>query len=164
MMPPASEGSDRPFPGGHAQVPRARTTPANASSSIPASLRSLPLKAVRDRSDKGWVVCLRVRAEHVTVRKEVVVSERVVLRRVLVGDVLRLDTVVQRERLRLDTEGPVQVAGSPDQRVSVMGDVEADRVRQHPEQLAARHGLPWRRDASGRAADLESEVQQNRSA
>jgi Domain of unknown function (DUF2382) len=153
VIAPESDVPDRPFPGAHSQVPGARTTSAETSTSVPAQRRLLPLEAVTDRSDKGWVVRLRVRAEHVTVSKELVVTERVVLRRGVVDDVVRLDAVVQREMLRLDTEGPVQIAHSALEDLSEPDGVVADQVPKHPEQLAARQGLPWRRDTSGPAAD-----------
>jgi hypothetical protein len=153
MIPPESDVPDRPFPGARSQVPGARTTSAGASTAVPTPPRLLPLEAVRDRSDKGWVVRLRVGAEHVTVRKAVVASERVVLRQAVVDDVVRLDAVVQREQLRLDTEGSVQMTDSALEEPS-----EGDGVPQHPKQVAARQGLPWRRDTSGPAADQGPEI------
>ena len=153
MIAPESDVTDRPFPGAHSQVPGARTPSADASTAARAQPRLLPLEAVRDRSDKGWVVRLRVRAEHVTVSKEVVVTERVVLRRGVVDDVVRLEAVVRREQLKVDTEGPVQIAHSALEDLNEADGVGADQVPQHPEQLAARQGLPWRRDTSGPAAD-----------
>ena len=99
-----SDVPDRPFPGGHSQVPGTRGELSGDSTAETGPARSLPLEAVRDRSNRGWVVRLPLRTEHVTVRKEVVIGERVVLRRVLVGDVARFEATVQREQLRLETD------------------------------------------------------------
>jgi stress response protein YsnF len=61
---------------------------------------------------------LRVRAEEVSVTKQVVVRDRVVLRRRQVGDVARVEETIHREQLQLSTEGQVRVT-----------DVAADDVR-----------------------------------
>ena len=76
------------------------------------SASDLPLEASTDRSDQGWVVRLRVRAEHVTVSKQVVTTERVVLRRELVSDVAHVESPVKREQLHLETDGRVDIAPS----------------------------------------------------
>jgi stress response protein YsnF len=55
------------------------------------------------------VIRLPVRAEDVTVTKEVVVRERVVLRRREIGDIARVEATVRRERLQAATAGPVEV-------------------------------------------------------
>ena len=100
----------------------------------------LPLEAVGERSAQGFGVRMRVRAEHVTVSKAVVVSERVVVRRLVVGDVAHVAGVVRREQLRLETRG----------RIAELGQAEtwADREAPAQEHVAARHGLPWRKGAT----------------
>jgi hypothetical protein len=99
------------------------------------------------------VVRIPVRAEHVTVSKVVVITERIVLRRNRVGDVAHVAAVVQREQLRVETEGQVSMTAYPESDVSLR---DTDR-------LAARQGLPWRRDAQetlARAARLADEAEE----
>src|SRR5438067_11688607 len=108
-MTPSEESypPDRPFPGAHSQVPGAVTESAEVSRTS-AAPRRLPLDAAPAPAGQGWVIRLRVRAEQVAVTKQVVVRERVVLRRRQVGDIAHLDTTVQREQLRLEAEGQVE--------------------------------------------------------
>ena len=105
MMLPESSSPDRPFPGAHSQVPGAHAP----SVETPATTRRLPLGAARSRSGQGWVIRLPVRAEEVMVTKEVVVRERVVLRRRELDDVARVEATVRRERLQVAITGPVDV-------------------------------------------------------
>jgi hypothetical protein len=63
--------------GAHSQVPGAHAPSAGR----PATTRRLPLGATRSRSGQGWAIRRRVGAEEVTLTKEVVVRERVVLSR-----------------------------------------------------------------------------------
>jgi hypothetical protein len=63
----------------------------------------LPTEAVLDQTEDGWSIRLPLRSEAINVRKQVVVSERVVVRRVMRSDVERIETSVRRERLRVDT-------------------------------------------------------------
>jgi stress response protein YsnF len=55
------------------------------------------------------VIRLPVRAEEVTVTKQVVMYERVVLRRREIGDIAPVEATVRRERLQVATAGPVEV-------------------------------------------------------
>jgi stress response protein YsnF len=55
------------------------------------------------------VIRFPVRAEEVTVTREVVVHERVVLRRREADDTARVEATVRRERLQVATAGPVDV-------------------------------------------------------
>ena len=105
MTLPESSSPDRPFPGARSQVPGAHAP----SMETPATTRRLPLDAARSRSGQGWVIRLPVRAEEVMVTKEVVVRERVVLRRRELDDVARVEATVRRERLQVATTGPVDV-------------------------------------------------------
>jgi uncharacterized protein (TIGR02271 family) len=106
----AADALDVPFPGAHPQVPR----------SHPAAL---PLDATRERWADGWVFRMRVHAERVTVSKEVVVSQRIDLRRNVVDDVVHVETRVDREQLQVETEGQVEITDS------------GDRVREADRQL-----------------------------
>jgi uncharacterized protein (TIGR02271 family) len=107
---PESSPSDRPFPGAHSQVPgafaRTAETPTNQSA---GPLRQLALEAMPEPAGSGWSIRLRVRAEQVRITKQVVVRERVVLRRRELSEVASLDTSVRREELRIDREGQVEV-------------------------------------------------------
>src|SRR2546423_6935912 len=105
MRLPESPSPTRPSPGAHPQVPGAHAP----SMETPATTRRLPLGAARSRSGQGWVIRLPVRAEAVMVTKEVVVHERVVLRRREVDDVARVEATVRRERLQVATTSPVDV-------------------------------------------------------
>jgi Domain of unknown function (DUF2382) len=112
MTLPVSSRPDRPFSGSHPQVPGADDEAAGTLLAPPAAPRQLPLEAARAASGQGWAIRLPVRAEQVTIAKEVVVRELVVLRRSEVEDVARLDANVQREQLRVETEGQVEVSDS----------------------------------------------------
>ena len=145
-MPPdsvESDAPDLPFPGAHSQVPGARRSLSGDSASDTRPARALPLGAVRERSDRGWVVRLRVRAEHIAISKAAVISERVVLRRAMVGDVVRLEAVVPAEQLDSRRTGVSTLPGRPTRRTA-----PGDEGQHQPEHLAARQGLPWRQDTT----------------
>ena len=109
MTLPESSSPDRPFPGAHSQVPGAHAPSAETAATPPATPRRLPLDATRSRSGQGWVIRLPARAEEVTVTREVVVRERVVLRRREADEVARVEATIRRERLQVATAGPVEV-------------------------------------------------------
>jgi hypothetical protein len=110
---PDTSPADGPFPGTHSQVPgafaRAGEAPATPSG---GPLRQLALEATPEPNGWGWSIRLPVRAEQLTVTKQVVVRERVVLRRREVSEVAHLDTTVRREELRIQREGDVAVTES----------------------------------------------------
>lgn len=72
-------------------------------------MNPLPLEAMQSRTDQRWTVRLPVRAEQVSVSKQVIVRERVVVHRRTVEDVARVDGQVSREVLRLETESEVEL-------------------------------------------------------
>ena len=109
MTLPESSSPDRPFPGAHSQVPGAHAPSADMPATPPATTRRLPLGAARSRSGQGWVIRLPVRAEEVTVTKQVVIYERVVLRRREIGDIAPVEATVRRERLQVATAGQVDI-------------------------------------------------------
>jgi len=73
--------------------------------------RVLPLQGTVETAAGGWALRLPVRVEHVTVTKQAVVVEEVVLRRSEVDDVVHVDETLRRERLRVSTEGDIEIAG-----------------------------------------------------
>src|SRR5438128_7448498 len=108
MTRPESSTPDRPFAGAHSAVPGARSLPTASSELASGGRRTLPLEAVPYGSPQGWAVRLAVRAEQVTVSKDVVVRERAVVRRAEVADVAQVGAEVRREELRTSTEGAVE--------------------------------------------------------
>ena len=74
----------------------------------------LPLQARIERGLTGITVRLPVRAEHVTVEKQTVIAEEVVVRTGEVTEVERLSDTVRREELRVDTEGDLETVGQAD--------------------------------------------------
>lgn len=94
------------------------------------------------------MIRLPVRAEHVTLTREVVSYERVVIRRARVDDDTHVEVVVQREQLRFDTLGQAKISGLTDTEGREADPGEHDSVTHNSSQIAARHGLPWRSDAS----------------
>jgi hypothetical protein len=58
-----------------------------------------------------WAVTLPLRAEHITIDKQTVVVEEVMLRRSPAERLVRLDDTVRHEELRLQTEGEAGIAG-----------------------------------------------------
>lgn len=109
MTRPESPAGDRPFPGAHSAVPGAHTLGAASAASSAGNRGVLPLGAVPTFTDQGWAIGLVVRAEQVTVRKNVVVYERVVIRRRVVDDVASVGDKVRREELRTSIEGDIEV-------------------------------------------------------
>jgi stress response protein YsnF len=102
--------ADRPFPGAHSQVPGAFARAAEEGAAASgAPFRQLALEATPEPSESGWSIRLRVRAEQLTITKQVVVRERVVLRRRELSEVAHLDTTVRREELRVEREGDVAI-------------------------------------------------------
>jgi stress response protein YsnF len=102
-----TEPIDRAFPGAHSQVPGAHSDSARAPLAPP------PLDATQTRTEQGWTVRLPVRAEQVRVSKEVVIRERVVVRRRAVEDLARVEGKISREVLHLQTDGAVEVEHRP---------------------------------------------------
>ena len=76
--------------------------------------RRLPLEAKVDSSFIGWTIRLPVRAEHIRLEKQPVVVEEVIIRRERRMDVVHVDETIQRERLRVETEGEVRPIHVPD--------------------------------------------------
>jgi hypothetical protein len=128
---PVSELPDRPFAGAHSQVPHASSGSADVSTRTAGEPAALPLDALCERSQGGWTVRLRVHAEHITITKEVVVTERVVLRRNQIDDVLHIGAVVQREQLQVEADGKAGTTYLADH----LSDFDTDR-------LAARQACP----------------------
>jgi hypothetical protein len=89
-----------------------------------------------------WIVRLRVRAESVTVRKVVAVSEVVTLRRIVRDDVVHVEAAVRREQARVQTAGDVRTGRTFEDPLGT----DEDPATQQQEHLAARQGLGWRRD------------------
>jgi stress response protein YsnF len=113
MTLPATPAPDPPFPGAHSQVPRAHSHSAASTEPLHAGRRILPVQAACSPVDAGWVVLLPVRAEQVTVTKEVVAYERVVVRRRRVGETANVNAGVRREELRTNVEGEIDVTERP---------------------------------------------------
>ncbi len=113
MTPPESSPADRPFPGARPQVPQLHAQAADEPATAAAAPEQLPLEAAVASTGLDWIIRLPVRAEHVTITREVVVRETVVLRRRQVDDIARVDATVQREQLRVETEGQVEAHRPP---------------------------------------------------
>jgi hypothetical protein len=69
----------------------------------------LPTEGTVSSAGGAWLVRLPVRAEQPTLTKEVVVYERVLVRRRRVDEIVRIETEVRREELRAIAEGDVSV-------------------------------------------------------
>ena len=108
---PAPDRVDQPFPGAHPQVPGSRTPTADTDA--PAGERPLPLESTRTGAGVDWRIRLPVRAENISVTKELVVYERATVRRDQLHDHARVEESIRRERLALATEGDVNVAEAP---------------------------------------------------
>jgi len=76
----------------------------------------LALEAQFVRGRDGASVTLPVRVEAVRLSKRVVVTERVVVRRRPVRETTQVQTSAQRERLRLDVHGDLEVTQPLDRR------------------------------------------------
>ena len=70
----------------------------------------LPLEATPNVVAGTWSLRLPVRADEVTLAKQVVVRERVLVRRQQVEDRVRVDARLLHEELRTSTSGPVQIS------------------------------------------------------
>jgi len=73
---------------------------------------TLPLTDLADRPASwapGWRLRLPVRAEQIAVDKQLVVYERVVVRRRELHELERIDATVRREELQVHTEGDVAI-------------------------------------------------------
>jgi hypothetical protein len=75
----------------------------------------------------GWVVRVGVRAEHVTVEKQPVVVERVLLRQRTQEETANIDETVQRERLELQAEGDVRGLDLPNAEQPLRRQRKSDR-------------------------------------
>ena len=88
--------------------------PAGAPSLCPPARTGplLPLQASVNPSSGGWAggweITLPLRAEHVTIEKQSVVVEEVVVRRRPLEEVVHLENTVELERLRLETRGDLE--------------------------------------------------------
>ena len=119
MTLPESEAPDRPFPGARSQVPGVR----HPELSEPAGGReALPLDVSPQPAGEGWQLRVPLRAEQVTVSKQVVVRERVAIARRRVGETQDIDVTVRRERLRVEPEGELDIArGETAEDITVRG-------------------------------------------
>ena len=93
-----------------AHPPRGQQAPASAAP------RTLPLEATRTPDGQGWLIRLPVWAEQVTVTKEVIVGERVVVHRQTLAETARIQAEIRRERLRMETDGDAPVANREQER------------------------------------------------
>jgi uncharacterized protein (TIGR02271 family) len=69
----------------------------------------LPIEAQPVLAQDGWSVRLPVRAEEITISKQTVIRERVLVKRTRAQDFARVDAVLRREELRTSRSGPVEV-------------------------------------------------------
>ena len=67
----------------------------------------LPLEGVPASAEGSWSIRLPVRAEQVTLSKEVVVRERVVVHRRRIEEMARIEADLRREELRTTKQGHV---------------------------------------------------------
>jgi hypothetical protein len=105
----------------------------------------LPLEAAIERSPRGWVIRLPVRAEELVVEKQWVVAEEVVVRTRPVEEVVEVDETVRREELKIEADDTLDVTRPTP--VGQFGDFE-ERSRE------AAWDRPWR-PARERAEDEE---------
>jgi stress response protein YsnF len=73
------------------------------------SIRALPLQGVPERTARGIILRLPVRAEHVVVRKQPFVVEEAVVRADRSRRVVRVDETARREELTVRTSGDLDV-------------------------------------------------------
>ncbi len=107
MIPPESRATDRPFAGAHSQVSGLRGDTLGSTAQRPAE--RLPLESPAVAWEPGWSIRLPVRAEHILVDKQLVVYERVIVRRHQIDDLARVDANVRREQLRVEVDGDADV-------------------------------------------------------
>jgi uncharacterized protein (TIGR02271 family) len=65
---------------------------------------SLRRETTVEPRNPGWAARLPVRADHVEVEKQLVVYERVVVRRQTIADPQHIETTVRREELRIERD------------------------------------------------------------
>jgi stress response protein YsnF len=105
---------DRPFPGARSQVPDFRNDESESTARQPRAARLLALGASPLPRERGWTIRLRVRAEQIQIEKQVVVRERVEVRRRAVGGSTRVTADIRKEVLdvqadsRADISSPVR--------------------------------------------------------
>jgi uncharacterized protein (TIGR02271 family) len=97
--------ADAPFPGARSQVRGQRQEDAPPEPRESVGERLLPLESSYAPAERGWSVRLPVRAEQISVAKQTVVYERVVVRRREIADEAHLQADVRREELRIAEEG-----------------------------------------------------------
>jgi len=106
MTLPEGHVADQPFPGAQSQVRGNFAEHSDGPSQDAVVGQSLPLE-VRFESPgpaQGWQARLPVRAEAVTITKELVVYERAVVRRGQVRDVQHFEASVKQERLKVEVD------------------------------------------------------------
>lgn len=102
-----SSVSDTPFPGARLQVRGAfHREPTSAAQ------RSLALESSARFSERGWSVRLPVRAEKISIDKQAVVYERVVVRRRAIEERARVQANVRREELWVSAQKDENVHGA----------------------------------------------------
>ena len=80
---------------------------------LSGSQQRLPLEASAAEWEHGWRVRLPVRAEHVELKKQAVIYERVIVRRREIDQLDQVATVVRREELSVEVEGDAEGSVSP---------------------------------------------------
>jgi stress response protein YsnF len=106
------------------------TTPPPSKDAPPSSTaeRTLPLEAKVEPAAGGWSIRLPLRAEEVTVDKRTVVAETLTVRRGQVKEVMHRDEMIRRERLRIESEGNLEVTRPIDPSRAPAGDTEWTRL------------------------------------
>ena len=102
--------------------PQSKHAPPAATAEQP-----LPLEARIEPTAGGWSIRLPLRAEDVAVDKRTVVAETVTVRRGQVEEVIQRDETIRRERLRIETEGNLEVTRSVDPGRASADDTEWTR-------------------------------------
>jgi stress response protein YsnF len=102
-----SSVSDTPFPGARPQV-----RGAFHQESTSANHCSLALEATAGFSERAWSVRLPVRAEKISIDKQAVVYERVVVRRRAIEEQARVQANVRREELWVSAQEDDNVGGA----------------------------------------------------
>jgi stress response protein YsnF len=102
--------SARPFPGARSQVPGFRREQSESTARQRGTAPSLPLGASALPEEGGWTIRLRVRAEQIEVEKQVVVRERVAVRRHAVGGLTPVTTDIRKEVLNVQVDGQAEIS------------------------------------------------------
>lgn len=105
------EETHAPLP---AQQANATARPLAAGHETRERRGALPLQAQVEPAKDGWLIRLPMRAEMITIDRQAVVVEQVVVRAETVQETVHLDASVRREELRMGTEGDVEVASPED--------------------------------------------------